>query len=51
MNFLDIINTMSVDEMRTRLAEYMAADKRLMPQLFAIEVRLSSIIITKFRLQ
>ena len=49
MNFLDIINTMSVDEMRTRLAEYMAADKRLMPQLFAIEVRLSGTNCTRCR--
>ena len=38
---LDIVNTLSIDELRTRLAEYMAADKSLMPQLVAVEVRLN----------
>lgn len=41
MNFLNIINSMSVDEMKQRLAEYMSADSRLMPSLVAVEVRLS----------
>ena len=40
MNFLDIINTMSDDEIRQRLAEYMAADERYMSPLVAVEVRL-----------
>ena len=36
-----MIETMTTDEMKQRLAEYMAADKTLMPGLVAIEVRLS----------
>jgi hypothetical protein len=35
------IDSMSLEEMKQRLAEYMAADKNLMPGLVAVEVRLS----------
>jgi hypothetical protein len=38
-NFLDIVNTLSLDELRTRLAAYMAADAQYMSPLVAIEVR------------
>ena len=38
---LEMIETMTTDEMKQRLAEYMAADKTLMPRLVAIDVRLS----------
>ena len=38
-----MIESMTVDEMKQRLAEYMAADKTLMPTLVAVEVRPSSI--------
>ena len=38
-----MLNQMSVEEQRTRLAEYMAADKNLMPGLVAVEVRLASL--------
>ena len=34
-----LINAMSIDEMRVRLAEYMSADKNLMPGLVAVEIR------------
>ena len=34
-----LIDAMSIDEMRARLAEYMAADKNLMPGLVAVEIR------------
>ena len=37
---LDMINLLSIEEMRTRLAEYMAADVRFMSPLVAVEVRL-----------
>ena len=40
MNFLDIIDSMSVDEMRTRLAEYMANDEQYAAHPIAVEVRL-----------
>ena len=40
MNFLDIINSMSVDEMRTRLGEYMANDEQYAAHPIAVEVRL-----------
>ena len=36
-----IIDSMSLEDIKQRLAEYMAADKTLMPSLVAIEVRLS----------
>ena len=35
------IESMSLEEIKQRLAEYMAADKELMPGLVAVEVRLS----------
>ena len=38
-----VIDSMSLEEIKQRLAEYMAADKTLMPTLVAIEVRPSSI--------
>lgn len=38
-----MIEAMTTDEMKQRLAEYMAADKTLMPTLVAVEVRPSSI--------
>ena len=41
-NFLDIVNTLSIDELRTRLAAYMAADAQYMSPLVAIEVRLNT---------
>lgn len=37
------VNAMTVDELRTRLAEYMAADEQLQPQPVGVEVRLSNI--------
>lgn len=41
MNILEIINNMTIEEMKTRLAEYMAHDESLMSPLVAVEVRLS----------
>ena len=38
-----VIDSMSLEEIKQRLAEYMAADKTLMPTLVAVEVRPSSI--------
>ena len=35
------IESMSLEEIKQRLAEYMAADKELMPSLVAVEVRLN----------
>ena len=35
------IESMSLEEIKQRLAEYMAADKELMPGLVAVEVRLT----------
>lgn len=40
MNFFDIIDAMPLDEIKRRLAEYMAADERYMSPLVAVEVRL-----------
>ena len=40
MNILDIIDSMSVDEMRTRLAEYMAKDEQYAPHPICVEVKL-----------
>ena len=36
------MNSMTAEEMRQRLADYMEADVNLMPRLVAVEVRLSS---------
>ena len=44
MNILDIIDSMSVDEMRTRLAEYMAKDEQYAAHPIAVEVRLCDTI-------
>ena len=41
-NLLDIVNALDIDELRTRLAAYMAADVRFMSPLVAVEVRLSN---------
>ena len=39
----EMIESMTTDEMKQRLAEYMAADQKLAPRPVAIEVRLSDI--------
>lgn len=39
----DIINTLTIDELKQRLAEYMAADLQLAPRPIAVEVRPSNI--------
>ncbi|MBR4389831.1 MAG: hypothetical protein IKT00_11705 [Prevotella sp.] len=41
MKIFDIIDKMSIDEIKQRLAEYMAADQHLKPPLVAVEVRLA----------
>ena len=38
----ELMNKMTADEMRQRLAEYMESDVNLMPRLVAVQVRLSS---------
>ena len=38
----ELMNKMTAEEMRQRLAEYMEADVNLMPRLVAVQVRLSS---------
>ena len=38
----ELMNKMTAEEMRQRLAEYMESDVNLMPRLVAVEVRLSS---------
>lgn len=38
----ELLNKMTAEEMRLRLAEYMESDVNLMPRLVAVEVRLSS---------
>ena len=38
----ELMNKMTAEEMRQRLAEYMESDVSLMPRLVAVEVRLSS---------
>ena len=42
-NIKKMIESMTVDEMKQRLAEYMAADQQLAPRPIAVEVRLSNI--------
>ena len=37
---LDMINLMDIDEMKTRLVEYMSSDEKLMPHPIGVEVRL-----------
>ena len=37
----ELINKMTAEEMRQRLAEYMESDVNLMPRLVAVKVRLS----------
>jgi hypothetical protein len=39
----EMIELMTIDEMKKRLAEYMAADQQLAPRPIAVEVRLSNI--------
>ena len=38
----ELMNKMTAEEMRQRLAAYMESDVSLMPRLVAVEVRLSS---------
>ena len=42
-NIKEMIESMTTDEMKQRLAEYMAADQQLAPRPIAVEVRLSNI--------
>ena len=49
MNFFDIIDTMSIDEMRARLADYMAKDEQYAAHPIAVEVRLSGTNCTRCR--
>lgn len=42
MNVLEYVNTLTTDELRARLAEYMEKDPMLHPPMVAVEVRLSS---------
>ena len=42
-NIKEMIESMTTDEMKQRLAEYMAADQQLAPRSIAVEVRLSNI--------
>ena len=42
MNIIDYVNTLTTDELRLRLAEYMEKDPMLHPPLVAVEVRLNS---------
>ena len=41
MNVLDYINTLNIDELKTKLAEYMEKDPKLHAPLIAVEVRLN----------
>ena len=42
-NIKEMIESMTTDEMKQRLAEYMAADQQLAPRPIAVEIRLSNI--------
>jgi len=45
----EMIESMTIDEMKQRLAEYMAADQHMAPSPVAVEVRLSSLNNTRSR--